>query len=144
MPIRTPVKDPGPTPTTTRSTALGSSPAPVKSSSASASTRTARDARSPSASPSRTSALVATPVAVSNASVSTGGELDRDSSPGRVHVAQPYRRARVGQNARAGFRPLDEADRAGEVRLEVAPLRRRDVLEPEQVEVRDVRRALVA
>ena len=62
----------------------------------------------------------------------------------RVHVRQtyrdPHRRERTGRR----LRPLDETDRVLEVRLEVAPLRRRETLEAEEVEVRDVRVARVA
>ena len=58
--------------------------------------------------------------------------LERDRQRGR----RKHRRARLG--------PLDEHDRVVEVRLEVAPLRRRDAREAVEVEVRDVDRAGVA
>src|SRR5205823_3271039 len=61
----------------------------------------------------------------------------------RLEVARL--RARRGEElVRVRLGPLDEDDRAVEVRLEVAPLGRRDALEPEEVEVRDENAALVA
>src|SRR5439155_13670259 len=62
----------------------------------------------------------------------------------RVHVRQTYLHARGRKRAGRRLGPLDEADRVLEVRLEVAPLRRRDALEAEEIEVRDVRIARVA
>src|SRR5439155_5656264 len=62
----------------------------------------------------------------------------------RVHVRQTYLHARGRKRAGRRLGPLDEADRVFEVRLEVAPLRRRDAPEAEEIEVRDVRIARVA
>src|SRR5205085_9605626 len=129
-----------------------SAPAAARSSWASASTRTARERRSPSGSPSRTSAAEATSVAVSNARTSTAenafqqgflGSLEVDH-PTRLSVGEPrphpHRRKVVARR----LRPLHEDDGAVEVRLEITPLGRRDALEAEEVEVRDGDPALVA
>src|SRR5436190_2819088 len=146
-PIRMPVKLPGPVPTTSRLTSRGSAPACSSSPSASASTRTARDARSPSTLPSATSALVATLVAVSNASVSIAGDLGKqlplvtfelDRPVFEIHVRQTYRDPHRRERVRGGLQPLHEADRVLEVRLEIPPFCRRKPLEPEEIEVRDV------
>src|SRR5439155_14813240 len=56
----------------------------------------------------------------------------------RVHVGQTYRDAHGRQRAGRRLWPLDEADRVHEVRLEIAPLRRRKALEAKEVEVGDV------
>ena len=111
---------------------------PVWRSSASTSSRsvTAREVRSPSTSSSETSALVATSVAVSNARISIA--LNRDKPRPTVAVLEPDAQTRRRQDAGAGLGPLDEHDRIVEVRLEVPPLRRRDVAKAEEVEVRDV------
>src|SRR5262249_58248047 len=96
---RRPVKLPGPVPTSSPCRSALPTPLSRTSSSTCSSTRTARETRSPSTSPSRTSAEVATLVAVSNASVSTPGQaveqgegraVQRDQSPGGVHVRQTY------------------------------------------------------
>src|SRR5439155_1020377 len=79
------------------------------------STATATDARSPSTSPSRTSALVATEVAVSNASVST---LDVDRTQVAPTMPQRHAHARGGKDARARLGPFHERDGVVEVRLE--------------------------
>src|SRR5205823_14883876 len=130
-PSRNPVKLPGPVPTTIRVSSARSAPLSRSSSSASSSTATARETRSPSTSPSRTSAAVAALVAVSNASVSTPGQAveqrrfrtgQRDQPPSGIHVRQTYLDARRGEGAGRRLRPLDEADRVLEVRLELPPL----------------------
>jgi len=59
-------------------------------------------------------------------------------------MTQPHRETRRWQNALTGLRPLDERDRVVEVRLEVPPLRSRDVAEAEEVEVRDVDASVIA
>src|SRR5919198_6073972 len=131
-PIRTPVKLPGPVPTTSRLSWRGSAPAPSSSSSASASTLTAREARSASTSPSRRRALVATLVAVSNASVSITGnrgqqlalvalELDRPAFS--IHVRQTYRDADRREGLRGRLPPPDETDGGLEGRLQHPPPR---------------------
>src|SRR5947209_7810326 len=141
-PMRTPVKLPGPTPTASASTSLVRFPAWRNSASTSSSRVTARDVRSPSTSPSSTSALVATSVAVSNARIST--VLNRDKPDVSAAVLQPDGGTCRWQRPRAGLRPFDEHDRILEVGLEVAPLRRRDVAEAEEIEMRDVHTAVVA
>src|SRR4051794_16807526 len=152
-PIRMLVKLPGPVPTTSRRTSRGWAPARSSNSSASASTRTARDARSPSTFPSARRALVATLVAVSNASVSIAAELGQqlpvsafelDRPAFAVHVRQTYRDAHGRERMFGRLRPFDEADRVFEVRLQIAPFGRRKPLETEEIEVRDVRVPLVA
>src|SRR5919108_6575644 len=152
-PIRRPVKLPGPVPTTTSVSSEGAAPLSRKSWSASSSTRTARETRSPSSSPSRTSAVVVALVAVSNASVSTSEQpveqddvraFQRDEPMSGIHVRQTYLHAHGRERADRGLGPLDEADRVFEVRFEVAPLRRRQALEAEEIEVRDVRVGRVA
>ena len=62
----------------------------------------------------------------------------------RVHVRQTYRDPHGWERTARRLGPLDEADRVLEVGLEIAPLGRRDALEAEEVEVRDVRVAGVA
>src|SRR6266540_2939016 len=123
-PMRIPVKLPGPIPTARLDTSPGSTPA----------SRT-------STSPSRTSAVVVVPVAVSNARISI---VDRDRSVPVVNMPQAHPRPGGGQNAGGGLRPLHEHDGVVEVRLQIPPLRRRDLLEAEEVEMRDVDRARVA
>jgi hypothetical protein len=92
---------------------------------------TAREARSPSTSPSATSALVATSVAVSNARISIAQNRDK---PGAARaMLEAHGGARRWQRASSRFRPFDEDDRVVEVGLEVSPLRRRDIAEAEQV-----------
>src|SRR5204862_6025217 len=119
---------------------------------ASASTRTARDRRSPSGSPSRTSAVEATSVAVSNARTSTAedafqqglvGSLEVDH-PTRLSVGEPCPHPHRREVVAGRLGPLDEDDGAVEVGLEVAPLGRRDALEAEEVEVRDRDAAFIA
>src|SRR4051812_6775599 len=56
-----------------------------------------------------------------------------------VHVRQTYRDPQGRQHTGRGLGPFDEADRVLEVRLEVTPLRGGDALEPEQIEVGDIR-----
>src|SRR5437588_5256417 len=102
----------------------------------SSSSVTAREARSPSTSPSSTSALVATSVAVSNARIII--ELNGDKPDLAAAVLEPHGGAGRREHAGAGLGPLDEDDRILEVRLQVAPLRRRNVAEAEEIEVRDV------
>src|SRR5947208_3744440 len=152
-PIRTPVKLPGPVPTTSRLSSRGWAPASSSNSSASARTRTAREERSPSTSPFRTSALVATPVAVSNASVSIAGDLrqqlpvvafDLDRPVFAIHVRQTYRDAHGREDARSRLGPFDEADCILEIGLQITPLRGRDALESKEIEVGDVRVSGVA
>jgi hypothetical protein len=90
---------------------------------------------------------------VSKASVSIGGDLPQqlpvravelDRASFAVHVRQTYRDAHRRERVAGRLWPLDEADRVGEVGLEIAPLRGREALEPVQVEVRDVGAAGVA
>src|SRR5919206_1256685 len=151
-PIRMPVKLPGPVPTTRASRSPGSAPAAARSSCASARTLTARDRRSPSSSPSRTRAVEATSVAVSKARINTAedafeqgllGSLEVDH-PTRLSVGEPCPHPHRRKAVAGRLGPLDEDDGAVEVRLEGAPLRRRDALEAEEVEVRDGDASLVA
>ena len=113
--MRTPVKLPGPMPTARASSSLASTPASRSSASTSSSTRTGVVVPSPRTVPSRTSALVAVDVAVSNASIST---LDRDRSLVGATMPHVYAKAWHGQDAGAGFRPLDERNGVVEVGLE--------------------------
>ena len=53
-------------------------------------------------------------------------------------MRQTYLHAHRRECTRGGLGPLDEADRALEVGLEVAPLGRRKALEAVEIEVRDV------
>src|SRR5919204_2555100 len=62
----------------------------------------------------------------------------------RIHVRQTYLDPNRRERARGGFRPFDEADRVLEVRLQVAPLGRREPPEAKEVEMRHVRDAWVA
>ena len=92
---------------------------------------------------------MATSVAVSKARISTPsfcneageqcpvGRLDGDAPHLRCDVLETDGRPRSRECARPGLRPLDEDDRAVEVRLEVAPLRRRESAEAIEVEMRD-------
>src|SRR6185436_15252215 len=91
--------------------------------STSSSTVEARDERSPSTSPSETSALVATSVAVSNARISI--TENRDKPAPFSAMLEPHSDAYRRQNSFPRFGPLDEDDGVIEVRLEIAPLRRR-------------------
>src|SRR5262249_30909736 len=111
----------GPVPTTIRSSSLGSAAALVRRSSTSSSRRPGVPVRSPSSFPSSSSALVATFVAVSNASVSTL-DLDHPSVPSGV--LQPHVETGRGQLLAGSLRPLHEAHRPVEVRLEITPLGR--------------------
>src|SRR5436309_338057 len=61
----------------------------------------------------------------------------------RVHVRQTYRDPHGWERTGRRLGPLDEADRVLEVRLEIAPFGRREPLEAEEIEVRDVRLARV-
>src|SRR3954467_49810 len=140
-PMRTPVKLPGPIPTASASMSRVCVPAWRRSASTSSSSVTAREVRSPSTSPSATSALVATSVAVSNARISIA--LNRDKPRPAGAVLEPDAHARRRQDAGAGLGPLDEHDGVVEVRLEVPPLRRRDVAKAKEVEMRDVDAAVV-
>src|SRR4029079_13343236 len=134
-PIRSDVKLPGPVPTTIRPISFGSASAPVSSASTSSSTRAGTPVLSPSTLPSSSSALVATFVAVSNASVST---VALDQAPVLAGMSQQDMKSRRGQRVAGSLRPLDEADRSVEIRLEIAPLGRRDALESIEVEMRDI------
>src|SRR3954467_3266072 len=143
-PTRRPVKDPGPIPTASASSARGPSPTELRSASASARIDAARDGRSPTSSPSRTSATDASGVAVSKAKSSMHpfyqrllGRVDVDDPVSLVVMLQPDAHPRLGQRPLPRLRPLDEGDRALEVRLEIAPLRRREALEAVEVEVGD-------
>src|SRR5204863_6067132 len=69
--------------------------------------------------------------------------FERDQSMCGVHVGQTYRDPHRWERTGRGLGPFDEADRILEVRLEVAPLRRRETLEAEEVEMRDLRVARV-
>src|SRR5215218_3268083 len=151
-PIRTPVKLPGPVPTASASTWVSRIPPWRSSASRSARTVVAREERSPSTSPSQTSALAATSVAVSSASISTAEgvferrvvRLQADQPTCARSVPKMHGRTRRWERARARLRPFDEDDRVLEVRLEIAPLLRRERVKPVQVEVRDVQAAVVA
>src|SRR4029079_16381945 len=103
------------------------------------------------------SAAVATLVAVSKARVSTPEKspeklieqgffraCERDRPMRRIHVGQTYLGTHRRKRTRRRLGPLDEADRVGEVRLQVAPLGRGESLQAKEVEVRDVRVGLVA
>ena len=70
--------------------------------------------------------------------------LNRDKPRATFAVLESDAHARRRQDAGAGLGPLDEHDRVVEVRLEVPPLRRRDVAKAEEVEVRDVDAAVIA
>ena len=106
--------------------------------------RRARAVRSPSTSPSSTSA----PWPRRWPCQTRGSaRLDRDRPAGSVtrHGSGRTRTpTRSGSAAPGGLRPLDEADRVVEIRLEVAPLRRRHALEAVEVEVGHVASATVA
>ena len=78
---------------------------------------------------------MATDVAVSNASVST---VDLDQAPVLAGMSQQDVKAWRRERLAGSLRPLDEADRPVEVRLEIAPLGRRDALESIEVEMRDI------
>jgi hypothetical protein len=58
-------------------------------------------------------------------------------------MLEPHSDASRRQNSLPCLGPLDEDDRVVEVRLEIAPLRRRHVSEAKEVEVRHVDSALV-
>src|SRR5215207_341222 len=143
-PIRRPVKLPGPVPTTRASIWPGSKPTSRASSSAAASTAFAVVTRSPSTAPSRTRAHVATEVAVSKAKIVLILELDRDAAARLVDVLQSHGRPYRRQPRARVLRPLDERNRAIEVRLEVAPLLRLERDHAVEVEVRDGNGCLVA
>ena len=108
----------------------------LRSASTSSSNVAAREPRSPSTSPSATSALVATSVAVSKARITI--VLNRDKPEIAAAVLEPHGRTHRREHAGAGLGPLDEDHRILEIRLQVTPLRRRDVAEAEEVEVRHV------
>src|SRR6266540_2157226 len=131
-PIRSPVKLPGPVPATMPFSSVGPASACSRSSFTSSSRRPGSPTRSPSVSPSSTRALVATLVAVSNARINTF-ELNHPVVGSRMPQldAEPRR----GQRLARRLRPLDEADRAVEIGLEIAPLGRRDALEAIQIEM---------
>src|SRR5438045_7724527 len=57
----------------------------------------------------------------------------------RIHVRQTYRDPHRWEGTGRRLGPFDEADRLLEVRFEIAPLRRREALEAEEIEVRHVR-----
>src|SRR5207248_1163024 len=97
-------------------------------------------------------AVEATSVAVSNARTSTAedafqqgflGSLEVDH-PTRLSVGEPCPHPHRRELVAGRLGPFHEDDGAVEVRLQVAPLRRRDALEPEEIEVRDGDAALVA
>src|SRR5437660_12873832 len=102
----------------------------------SSSSVTAREARSPSTSPSSTSALVATSVAVSNARITI--ELNGDKPDLAAAVLEPHGGADRREHAGARRGPRDEDDRILEGRLQGAPRRRRNGAEAAEIEVRDV------
>src|SRR5262245_5219571 len=58
--------------------------------------------------------------------------------PPSASMPQTHREAGSRQDALPRLRPLDERDRPLEVRLEVSPLRRRDAVEPVEIEMRDL------
>ena len=105
-------------------------------------TVTAREARSPSTSPSSTSALVAISVAVSNARISIAADGDKPASFPAVLQSNPNAWRR--QDTLPRLRPFDEDDGVVEVRLEVAPLGRGHALEAKEVEMGDVDFAAIA
>jgi hypothetical protein len=70
---------------------------------------------------------------VSNARISI--DVNRDKPKVFAAVLQAYAGSRRRQDPLSGFRPFDEDDRVLEVRLEIPPLRRRDALEPKEIEV---------
>src|SRR5436305_11018035 len=133
--MRTPVKLPGPRPIASASRSRAAAPPCRSSASTSSSSVTARETRSPSTSPSSTSALVATFVAVSKATVST---VDRNRPAAVFSMTQTHRYARGRQHSESCLRPLDERDRPLEIRLEIPPLRSRHALKAIQVEMRDL------
>ena len=151
-PILVLVKLPGPVPTTSASRSRGRAEARRRSASTSSSRVFATEARSPRTSPSSRSALVATSVAVSKARTSTRRffqqrpvcRVDEDAPDVRRDVLEPDMRPWLRQNTGPGLRPLDEHDRVLEVRLEVAPLRRREAAKAVEVEMGDVDRPAVA
>src|SRR5215211_2905934 len=152
-PILIPVMLPGPVPTTTRASSDGTAPCSRSSSSASASSRPGVETRSPSTPVSPTRATVVTEVAVSNASVSIGvNDVDQrlvvarddDQSTVAIDVPQTHLRGCRRKRSRSGLGPFDEADRAVEVRLEIAPLSGRNAGKAVEVEVADVDGAAVA
>jgi hypothetical protein len=70
--------------------------------------------------------------------------LNRDNPAATLAVLEVYGRTQRRQDAGSRFRPFDEDDCIVEVRLEVPPLRRRDVAEAEEVEVRHVDAPVIA
>src|SRR5689334_23165027 len=132
-PMRRPVNVPGPVPATISSTSPGATPARSSRPCTSSSSRWAPTERpaladSPSTSPSELTQAVATSVAVSNERVTNRVEQLRivASKLDQPSIALPHpqfdQQARRGQHAGAGIGPLDEADGAVEVRLEVGRL----------------------
>jgi hypothetical protein len=141
--MRIEVKLPGPTPTTSASISSRPIPAALTSSSAAASTERASVSRSPAGSPSWMSAQLVTCVAVSKAKIVV--TLDRDAPVGFVDVCERHRcTQRAGGHPLRPFRPLHEANRAIEVRFEIAPPFGTDGVEPVEVEMRNRHSALVA
>src|SRR5690348_1927875 len=134
-PMRTPVKLPGPVPTTSASIAPGCRPARRTSSSAAASTSRASVSRSPTTSPSHRSAHDVREVAVSKAKIVL--TLDPDPAVRLVDVLERHRGSHRRQPGARVLGPLDEGNRAIEVRLEVAPVLGAEAPDAVEVEVRD-------
>src|SRR4051794_20986493 len=133
-PMRIDVKLPGPRPTTIPSGAPGRTP----SSSTAASRSPARAAR-----PRRSGATAQTApkdVAVSKAKIT----VDPHAPVRLVDMAEGNDGARGWEPVASVLGPLDERDRAVEVRLEIAPLLRVEAGDAVEVEVRHRRRGLVA
>src|SRR5207245_3058660 len=103
------------------------------SGSRSSGSRTAVEGRSPGSPPWETSARVATSVAVSKARINIAPP--RATSAAVVAMVERDLDARRRQDSRARLRPFDEHDRVVEIRLQVAPLRRGDVAEAEEIEM---------
>src|SRR5437763_1378596 len=129
------MKLPGPMPTTTASISLGWSPASRMSSSAAASTARASVIRSPSSSPSHRSAHDVREVAVSKAKIVL--TVDADTAVRLVDVRESHGRAHRRKPGARVLRPLDERNRAIEVRLEVAPLLGAEPTDAVEIEMRD-------
>ena len=129
------VKLPGPRPTTIRPICAGS--AISSSIAASRSPAFARRAR-----PTSVAQTAPKDVAVSKARVVF--IRDPDAAVRLVDVLEGNDRARPREPGAAVLGPLDEGDRAVEVRLEVAPLLRVEAGEPVEVEMGDRNRRLVA
>src|SRR5262245_10367787 len=129
MPMRSPVKPPGPTPTTTASISRTEVPAADSRPCAASSTRRPEPGSAPSQSSaigpsSRTRARLGLAVAVSSAKVGNQADqlgagvrlagVEEYQPPVPAQVAQFQLQAGLGEHVEEDVRPLDEADRVVE------------------------------